>query len=230
MERPTRRTPEPPLDAPPTPVADYAAWLPARPPSGRPAAGRRLRSQGEETVRKLLDAGRQTFASMGYAAARIDDVVAAAGISHGTFYLYFRNKEDLLHRLAIECGAELDVLTTSLNDLATPAPPDALAAWVDDWVSAYERHSSVVRVWLERRDLDPLMQALANDKLGGLAAALSRRLDPALAAALDPGIATLAMLSLIERMSAYLMASDGSLARDRVVHTTTSMIGAAFAG
>jgi len=213
---------------PALPAPDYAAWLPARPPSGRPASGRRLRSQGEETVRKLLDAGRRTFASMGYAAARIDDVVAAAGISHGTFYLYFRNKEDLLHRLAIECGTELDSLTASLNDLDEPTAA-ALEEWVDSFLDAYERHSSVIRVWLERRDLDPLMQALANDKLGGLAAALSRHLDPALGAAVDPGVATLALLSLIERMAAYLLASNGTLARRRVVRTTAGMLGATFA-
>lgn len=165
---------------------------------------------------------------MGYAAARIDDVVAAAGISHGTFYLYFRNKEDLLHRLAIECGAELDTLTAALNDLPTPLSVDALELWVGDWVTAYERHSSVIRVWLERRDLDPLMQALANEQLGGLAAALSRHLDPALAAEIDTGIATLAMLSLVERISAYFIAGDGTLARERVVHTAASMLAAAF--
>ena len=84
---------------------------------------------GEETSRRLVEAGRTAFADLGYAAARVDDVVAIAGTSHGTFYLYFRNKEDLLHRLAVECGEDLDDLTAEMDDLADD-DPIAVEAWV----------------------------------------------------------------------------------------------------
>ena len=122
------------------------AWLPARDPQGRRAAGRTLRVQGEDTVRRLLDAGRTAFARHGYSAARVDDVVEAAGTSHGTFYLYFRDKEDLLHRLAIECGEELDRLTAELDALDDPVGDGDLRAWVTSFVRAYPAHSSVIRV------------------------------------------------------------------------------------
>ena len=202
------------------------AWLPARDPQGRRAAGRTLRVQGEDTVRRLLDAGRAAFARLGYSATRVDDVVDAAGTSHGTFYLYFRDKEDLLHRLAIECGDELDRLTTELDALADPLPGGALRGWVTTFVRAYPAHASVIRVWLERRDLDPLMQVLANDTLGGLAAAMQRRLDPDVVAAVDPGVATLALLSLLERLSAYAQSSDGALDDERIGATLSEMLGA----
>jgi AcrR family transcriptional regulator len=204
------------------------AWLPTRDPTGRPAAGRTLRLQGEDTVRRLLAAGRTAFARQGYAATRVDDVVAAAGTSHGTFYLYFRNKEDLLHRLAIECGVELARFTARLDELDEPAPIEALEAWVDGFVAAYRDHAPVLRVWLERRDLDPLMQSLANETLGGLSAALARRLDPRLDERVEPGITTLALLSLLERMSGYLEASDGAMSRRRTVVTVAAMVHATF--
>jgi AcrR family transcriptional regulator len=179
--------------------------------------------QGEDTVRRLLDAGRATFARLGYDATRVDDVVEAAGTSHGTFYLYFRDREDLLHQLAIECGAELDRLTSDLTALPDPLPADDLHAWIGRFVTAYPAHASVIRVWLERRDLDPLMQALANDTLGGLAEALHGRLDPALD--VDPGVATLALLSLLERLSAYAQSSDGALPPERVATALAELIG-----
>ena len=213
--------------APPLPGGP-PAWLPARDPLGRPAAGRTLRMQGEDTVRRLLQAGREAFADQGYAAARIDDVVALAGTSHGTFYLYFRDKEDLLHRLAIECGDDLESLTAELVALDRPAGRDELITWVTAFVRAYERHSSVVRVWLERRDLDPLMQALANDTLGALAAAIQDRLDPAVAARVGSGVATLGVFSLLERMSGYLDSSDGALDEARTIHTVAAMVDATF--
>lgn len=218
-------------DRPAPPLADgVPAWLPARDPLGRPAAGRTLRVQGEDTVRRLLDAGRQSFATQGYAAARIDDVVALAGTSHGTFYLYFRNKEDLLHRLAIECGDELEVLTAELTALPRPVGIDALTQWVTAFVHAYRRHSSVIRVWLERRDLDPLMQAMANDTLGALAGAIQVRLDPAVSARVGAGVATLGVFSLLERMSSYLDSSDGALDETRTIATISTMIAATLRG
>jgi AcrR family transcriptional regulator len=202
------------------------AWLPARDPQGRRAAGRTLRVQGEDTVRRLLDAGRTAFARHGYSATRVDDVVDAAGTSHGTFYLYFRDKEDLLHRLAIECGDELDRLTAELDALDDPVDEGALREWVTQFVRAYPAHASVIRVWLERRDLDPLMQVLANDTLGGLAEAMQRRLDPDVVTVIDPGVATLALLSLLERLSAYAQSSDGALGEERIAATITEMLAA----
>lgn len=48
---------------------------------------------------EILDAALRVFASRGYSATRLEDVAAAAGVTKGTVYYYFRNKEDLLLRL-----------------------------------------------------------------------------------------------------------------------------------
>ena len=66
-------------------------------------------------MRKLLDAGMRVFAERGFHAARVDDIVRAARTSHGTFYLYFANKEDLLRALAVECAHEMDALAERLG-------------------------------------------------------------------------------------------------------------------
>src|SRR5690349_21936859 len=66
---------------------------------GVPAQERELRAQGRKTMRKLLEAGIKVFGRRGYHAARVDDIVKEARTSHGTFYLYFSNKEDLFRAL-----------------------------------------------------------------------------------------------------------------------------------
>ena len=66
-------------------------------------------------MRKLSDAGLRVFAERGYPPARVDDIVRAARTSHGTFYLYFANKEDLLRALAVECADSLFELADSLG-------------------------------------------------------------------------------------------------------------------
>ncbi|MDQ1383890.1 MAG: hypothetical protein QOG65_1269, partial [Actinomycetota bacterium] len=54
---------------------------------------RELRARGRDTKRRLLDAGESVLATKGYHSTRVDDVVKVARTSHGTFYLYFSNKE-----------------------------------------------------------------------------------------------------------------------------------------
>src|SRR5580700_7133512 len=75
-------------------------------PGGGPASRRALRNQGRRTMRKLLDAAMEAFDRRGYHATRVNDIVEIAKTSHGTFYLYFSNKEDLLRALVAEAAVE----------------------------------------------------------------------------------------------------------------------------
>ena len=78
---------------------------------GAPAQDRELRAQGRQTVQKLLDAGLAEFDERGFQAVRVDDVVRRAKISHGTFYLYFSNKEDLFKALLSDALVDMSALT-----------------------------------------------------------------------------------------------------------------------
>jgi AcrR family transcriptional regulator len=48
---------------------------------------------------KLLDAARKTFVDRGYHDTKVDDIVAAAGVAKGTFYLYFPDKRSVFSTL-----------------------------------------------------------------------------------------------------------------------------------
>ncbi len=50
----------------------------------------------QERRADLLAAGRSLFLARGIAAASLEDITRAAGVSKGLFYLYFRSKEDLV--------------------------------------------------------------------------------------------------------------------------------------
>jgi AcrR family transcriptional regulator len=113
---------------------------------GAPAQDRELRAQGRETVRKLLEAGIIEFEERGFQGVRVDDVVQRAGISHGTFYLYFSNKEDLfkallrdtLHDMEIVAG-DFPVVTGDQTGLTV------LRLWVRKFFDAYATHATVLR-------------------------------------------------------------------------------------
>lgn len=55
----------------------------------------RWRRRKEARPAEILDAALACFAERGFAATRLDDVAKRAGITKGTLYLYFPNKEEL---------------------------------------------------------------------------------------------------------------------------------------
>ena len=48
-----------------------------------------------ETRRRLMDAAADLMAEKGFANVSVDDIVHRCGVARGTFYIYFRNKEDI---------------------------------------------------------------------------------------------------------------------------------------
>lgn len=58
---------------------------------------------------EILDAALACFADKGFAATRMDDIAARAGITKGTIYLYFESKQAVFKALARQSiGAQLD--------------------------------------------------------------------------------------------------------------------------
>ena len=61
-----------------------------------------------ETRERLLDAAIQVIADKGPEGVRIEDFVAAAGVSRGTFYNYFPTVQDLILTLNLRISYEID--------------------------------------------------------------------------------------------------------------------------
>lgn len=57
--------------------------------------------------RSILDAATHLFTNHSFADTAIDDVVRVAGVAKGTFYLYFRDKHDLLDQIVMRRTAEI---------------------------------------------------------------------------------------------------------------------------
>src|SRR5256885_10177024 len=52
-----------------------------------------------ERPRQILDAALEVFGERGLAGARLEDIARRAGVSKGTIYLYFPNKEALFREV-----------------------------------------------------------------------------------------------------------------------------------
>lgn len=65
-------------------------------------AAPRWERRKDERPGQLLAAALTLFVERGYAATRLDDVAARAGVAKGTLYLYFDNKEELFKAVVRE--------------------------------------------------------------------------------------------------------------------------------
>jgi AcrR family transcriptional regulator len=199
---------------------------------GAPAQERELRAQGRKTMRKLLDAGRVVFEQRGYHAARVDDVVKMAKTSHGTFYLYFSNKEDLFKALAEDAMADMANLAEEIASIGPDeAGREAVRAWVAQFTDVYTRHSTVIRAWTEGEIVENDLGRQGQKLLARLAQSLARRIDEAdPGSGADPEIAALACLSMLERFTYLVQSRQITFERELMLDSLAAVMHTGFFG
>jgi AcrR family transcriptional regulator len=90
------------------------------PRRARQNQARTMRDRKREITReRLYDAALSVFRRDGVAAARIDDIASAAGVSRGTFYFHYPTKDHVLLQLLGESQASI---SEELNQLPQDAP------------------------------------------------------------------------------------------------------------
>lgn len=75
--------------------------------------------RGEATRRKLIAAAEEEFGSKGFHHASVSSITTRAGVGQGTFYLYFRTKDEVFVTLVREFGR---ALRSTMRDALSGAP------------------------------------------------------------------------------------------------------------
>jgi AcrR family transcriptional regulator len=220
-----------------TSVPAYPSQVP-RAGASQPAARRRavsepreLRARGRNTQRRLLDAGATVLATKGYHATRVDDVVKLAKTSHGTFYLYFSNKEELFRALATEVAEEMQALAEAMQPLRAGDTGRAqLQRWIKQFVELYRRHGPVVRAWTEAEIGGSQFGRLGTDLLTQFTAVIVDRVTDIAPPDLDPNIAALALVAMLERLNYYALTEQVRIEPDVVAETLARVTHASLFG
>lgn len=91
-----------------------------------PAPARRPRRRRKEArPGEIVEAGLREFAANGFAATRLEDVAARAGVVKGTIYRYFDNKQALFEAaIKSRIGVALDGIENLIDDF--PGPTEEL--------------------------------------------------------------------------------------------------------
>ncbi len=212
--------------------ASYKSGRPDGAGAGVPAQQRELRAQGRRTLNRLLDGGLRVFARRGYHAARVDDIVRAARTSHGTFYLYFANKEDLLRALAADCAHRLTDLAGQLGPVGADAAGRAeLRQFLDRFLDTYRHYGPVIRAWMEDQVGDRNLDRLGVRAFTAVGDRLALRMREARVRfpAGEPA-AVGSLMAMLERVS-YGVASGRITADDAtMLDTLTTVVHRGFFG
>lgn len=101
------------------------------------------------TLTALLAAGQDLFPRGGYHGTRIDDIVAAAGVSHGAFYLHFDSKTHFAQGLALHAIRTVAGAFEQHPGLAFGPEGDAAALrrWLRTYNETQASQASMIRVW-----------------------------------------------------------------------------------
>ena len=75
----------------------------------------------EDRPREICTAALEVFAEKGFAAAKLDEIARRAGVSKGTLYLYFKDKEDLFRAVVRDAIApNVQAITATVAALDAP--------------------------------------------------------------------------------------------------------------
>ncbi|HKE76239.1 MAG TPA: TetR/AcrR family transcriptional regulator [Acidimicrobiales bacterium] len=124
---------------------------------GHDGQARQLTPAGRRTLQALMDAGRELFVTRGYHDTRINDIVAAAGLSKGAFYRYFDSKDRLVQVLAVQA---IRTVSTALTDIPAGAPDGAggtaaIRRWLRRYNATQAGEAAMLRLWGDASAQDP---------------------------------------------------------------------------
>jgi|GEM_PF-211467 len=167
----------------PIPAIKSRATTDAKAPDGRVVRAQRQR---ESRKAALVVVARRVFSEKGYHSTSIDDLIEAAGVARGTFYLYFESKRAIFEHLLDELFATLQGIVRRI-DVAEGAvdPLVQMDALVDKIFATLVEHREIARILLrEAVGID----ADFDRKLGDFYGRIERLLERALETGMELGI------------------------------------------
>jgi len=110
--------------------------------------------RGRRTLRRLLDAAAEEFGTRGYHETAISNITQSAGVGLGTFYVYFKSKDEVFKALVADMGARTrHVLSESVKD--APNRLEAERLGIHAYVEFVRSHKSLYRIVMEAQFVAP---------------------------------------------------------------------------
>jgi AcrR family transcriptional regulator len=162
---------------------------------------RPLGRKAARTREALLAAAYDVFTTQGYQATSVNDIAAAAGVSVGTFYQYFRDRAGIMAALV---GDAVVVMFGARNRWDARDGLPGVIRLVTSFVETYAGTAPFQRLWEEVTHVDAELATLRRDVTHLLTADVATELGRAAALGLvrddlDPFTTASALTSMVDR-------------------------------
>ena len=163
----------------------------------RERSGRREQNKAENRT-ALLKAARAVFAEMGYGAASVRDIVRRTDLASGTFYNYFKDKDEIFEAVVGELTGEIlrrhqngRAKATTAEDFFRRSFSVYFEFIVEDpeLLALGRKNFTAIRTLLDKPDVRALALALNDDIRAAIAAGVLPNVDVSYLAAAMAGIA-----------------------------------------
>lgn len=162
-------------------------------------AASKRQQRAAATADQLLGAAREVFESKGYVAATVGAITDAATTAHGTFYLYFKNKEDAFAKVMAQVADDLyrEARATWAGD-----PYDALLVATRGYLQSFDRHKGLWRCLIEGMHQSPALGEMWLDVrrtfIDRIQRNLQRQMDNGEVRTMNTALAAAALGSMVE--------------------------------
>lgn len=179
----------------------------AKTPRKEPRADKKAMAKATEGA--ILRAAEKLFSSKGFFSTTIADIVEKAGVSRGTFYLYFKDREQVFAALLSRTVDEMFSLSASRQ---TGSLQERVESANRAYLEAFRRHRSFMRSALQVATFDPGVAKALKGLRGKFVERIRTHLDRAIARGecrdIDPAITSFLLVIMVE-FTAYAWLSFG---------------------
>jgi AcrR family transcriptional regulator len=182
-------------------------------------------TKGARTRRRLLEAAEQVFAELGYHDASIVKITEAAGVSQGTFYLYFGGKQEIFDVLVEDLNTRVRHTMSQASARGTTRL-EAERLGFEAFFRFTTEHPALYRIIRQAEFVSPKMLRLHYDRLAeGYIAGLRRSSEQGEIAIGDPVVTAWALMAVGEMVGMrWILWGEGKQVPDEVFSELMSIV------
>jgi AcrR family transcriptional regulator len=192
----------------------------------RAASGRRRRRTPEAAEREIVEAAEALLREKPFRELTVDDLMRRTGLSRPSFYVYFRDRHDLVLKVVEHIGGELFTMSERWYD-GTGDGPAMVREAIDGVVGVFAVHGPVLRALADAASDDQRVEAAYHALLQRFVDATARHIEEEVAAGrvlpLDPVPTATALTWMMERYLQLQIGRSPHAPVDRVADTLATI-------
>jgi AcrR family transcriptional regulator len=190
------------------------------------AQGRRRRRTPEAAEREIVEAAEALLREKPFRELTVDDLMRRTGLSRPSFYVYFRDRHDLVLKVVEHIGGELFSMSERWYE-GTGDGHTLVREAIEGVVGVFAEHGPVLRALADAASDDPRVEAAYTDLIQRFVDATARHIDEEVAAGrvlpLDSVPTATALTWMMERYLQQQIGRTPDAPVDRVADTLTTI-------